>query len=62
MPTVRVSEKTKEVLDEYKKTVDAETYEDAVARLLRTSGADSAFGSMRGWKDEDSEGFEWRQP
>ena len=54
--TIQVSEETKEVLDEYRKTVGAETYEDAITRLLRSTGGDSAFGSMRGWgswSDED---------
>jgi Arc/MetJ family transcription regulator len=57
MPTtIQVSEETKEVLDRYRKEVSVETYEDAITRLLRESGGDSAFGSMRGWgswSDED---------
>jgi len=54
--TIQVSEETKEVLEEYKESVGAITYEDAIAHLLRESGGDSAFGSVEGWgqwRDKD---------
>lgn len=54
--TVQVSEETRERLAQYKAAVGADTYEEAIIRLLRATETESAFGSMGGWgpwKDED---------
>lgn len=54
--TVQVSEETRDRLARYKETVGADTYEEAIVRLLRAASAESAFGSMEGWgswSDED---------
>lgn len=56
MPTtIQVSEETKQVLEEYKESVGAKTYEDLITHLLRQSGEDSAFGSMEGWGEWSEE-------
>jgi len=47
--TIQVSDETKKVLEEYKESVGAETYEDLITHLLRQTGEDTAFGSMEGW-------------
>lgn len=47
--TVQVSEETKDRLERYKESVGAATYEEAIARLLRGTETESAFGSIAGW-------------
>ncbi|MEF8839766.1 MAG: hypothetical protein V5A18_09710 [Haloarculaceae archaeon] len=47
--TVQVSEETRDRLARYKEAVGAETYEEAIVRLLRGTESESAFGSMAGW-------------
>lgn len=47
--TIQVSEETRARLAQYKEAIDAETYEEAVVRLLRGTETESAFGSMAGW-------------
>jgi len=54
--TVQVSEETRQRLAQYKEVVGAETYDEAIVRLLRGTETESAFGSMSGWggwTDED---------
>lgn len=53
--TIQLSETTKQNLDEYKQGVEADTYEETIADLLRRAGHDSAFGSMRGWGTWDKD-------
>ena len=47
--TVQVSEETRDRLAQYKDAIGADTYEEAIARLLRGTETESAFGSMTGW-------------
>ncbi len=47
--TVQVSEETRARLAQYKESIGAETYEEAILRLLRGTESESAFGSMAGW-------------
>lgn len=47
--TVQVSEETRDRLAQFKDTIGADTFEDAIRRLLLESGEESAFGSMEGW-------------
>lgn len=50
------SEETRARLARYKEAIGASTYEEAIIRLLRSTGTESAFGSMQGWGawiDED---------
>lgn len=47
--TVQVSEETRDRLAQYKEAIGADTYEEAIARLLRGTETESAFGSMTGW-------------
>ena len=54
--TVQVSEETRQRLAQYKEAVGADTYDEAIVRLLRGVETESAFGSMSGWgswTDED---------
>jgi len=54
--TIQVTDDTKRLLDAYRTEVGAETYEDVIGHLLRTSGAESAFGSVEdwaSWEDDD---------
>lgn len=47
--TVQVSKETRDRLEQYKESVGAATYEEAIVRLLRGTETESAFGSMQGW-------------
>lgn len=47
--TVQVSEETRDRLAQLKDAMGADTFDDAIRRLLRESGEESAFGSMPGW-------------
>lgn len=47
--TVQVSDETRDRLAQYKEAIGAETYEEAIARLLRGTETESAYGSMAGW-------------
>lgn len=47
---VRVSEETRERLTSFKEAIGAATYDEAIARLLRETNAESAFGSLEGWE------------
>lgn len=47
--TVQVSEETRDRLAQFKDAIGADSFEDAIRRLLRETGEESAFGSMRGW-------------
>ena len=47
--TVQVSDETRDRLAQYKEAIGADTYEEAIARLLRGTETESAYGSMDGW-------------
>jgi hypothetical protein len=51
--TIQVSQDTKRRLQAYRDEIGAETYEDAIGHLLRTSGEESAFGAVPGWTPWD---------
>jgi hypothetical protein len=53
--TIQLNETTKQSLEKYKQDVEAETYEETIADLLRRVGHDSAFGSMSGWGEWDED-------
>lgn len=46
---VQVSDGTRDRLAEYKEAIGAETYEEAIVRLLRGTETESGYGSMTGW-------------
>lgn len=48
-PTLRLSDEVGKRLARYREAIGVDTDEEAIRRLLRLRGTDSAFGVMAGW-------------